>query len=113
MAEKRTALVCATVKRFYKPAELTELLGLDAAEIRRYTFLAGALYQVARIDLVDGPRLYQFVNQFGEMIEDQEGVFFEVDAAAEKLGVRADTIPQMLADPQLRLPSRGQLHHLP
>lgn len=92
MAEKRTALVYATVKRFYKPPELTELLGLDAAEIRRYAFLAGALYQVARIDLVDGPRLYQFVNQFREMIEDQEGVFFEVDAAAEKLGVRADTI---------------------
>lgn len=44
MAEKRTALVYAALKRFYKPAELTEVLGLDAAEIRRYAFLARALY---------------------------------------------------------------------
>lgn len=44
MAEKRTALVYAALKRFYKPAELTEVLGLDAAEIWRYAFLARALY---------------------------------------------------------------------
>lgn len=46
---------------------------------------------------MDGPKLYHVVNQFREMIEDQEGVFFEAYTEAEKLGVREDTILQMLA----------------
>lgn len=78
--------VPSTIDGYYKAAVNHDMPAF-AAEIRHYAFLAGALYQVARIGMVDGPSLYQIDSQVLINVKEAESFIrqFRIYVAAKEI----------------------------
>lgn len=85
-------------KQFFKTHELSDLLGLNRKEIRKYAMASNALYQISGVELVKAELLIKFINEYREFFEAQEGVYLTAEDAAKKLGISRTALMHIVGE---------------
>lgn len=84
-------------KKYFQLQELEEIVRKDKAEIMRIAYLAGALYRIDHINLVDYCKLYDFICSHALFYENRDGMYITVAEAAKELGVTEHVVLQVFA----------------
>lgn len=93
----RRNLQFITVKTYYRPKELAEMLDATEKDIARFAYGVGALYEVEGVRLVNLPLYMEFLNGYQAFMDDSMGTFMELDDAVKKTGLSAEVVIRISA----------------
>ena len=97
MTPRKSKLIIAARKNFYRPAELTVRFNMPEAELKRYAYNCGALYYVHHIYLVNAAKLKGVLDAFGKFIDRSQGEYATSTKAEELLGIPEAAVLQIVA----------------
>lgn len=94
----RKRITVVTVRRFYKPNQLAEILGMSRNRLMHLAYMCGCIYQVNQTGyLINRRKMEEFISEFSDYVESVDAKYMTTDDAVKELGIPEDSLLQIVA----------------